>query len=223
MEQINSIIDSITLTLGNCRTIIDAGIGTGRFALPLFQRGYSIVGVDLSRKMMSIARKKGLVDLFLADIQGSIPFKENAFDSALVVHVLHLVDDWRSVLHEAARVSKMFVVTVFNETEGIDPVDRYVALRREFLFPLGHDRNEWRSALKLASVKQVYEEKEETSGEDIVLYLENRNTSATWEVPEGIHSKIIEQMRAELQGKRFRRNVITEVAIWKSKEILEVY
>lgn len=222
MEEMNSIIDSITSMLGECKTIIDAGIGTGRFALPLSQRGYSVAGVDLSRKMMTVARQKGIGDLFLADIQGNLPFKDNSFDAALVVHVLHLIDDWRSVMHEIARVSTMFVLTVFTETEGIEPIDRYVALRRDFLFPLGRDRNAWKSALKKATVQQIYEQKEEISGDEIILYLENRKSSATWEVPDRIHERIMAQLRSELQGKHFLRKAIMKIAIWKSRQILEV-
>lgn len=38
--------------LTGCRTVLDAGVGTGRFAVPLRQFEFNIIGVDLSLGMM---------------------------------------------------------------------------------------------------------------------------------------------------------------------------
>ena len=40
------------------RSILDLGCGTGEHALTLAERGYKIAGVDLSRKMLEIGRRK---------------------------------------------------------------------------------------------------------------------------------------------------------------------
>lgn len=40
------------------KTILDLGCGTGNHDLPLARRGYRIVGIDQSREMLSLARKK---------------------------------------------------------------------------------------------------------------------------------------------------------------------
>ncbi|MGZ9584971.1 class I SAM-dependent DNA methyltransferase [Paenibacillus marinisediminis] len=40
------------------RTVADLGCGTGSVALPLAERGFSVIGIDLSETMLSIAREK---------------------------------------------------------------------------------------------------------------------------------------------------------------------
>ena len=49
--------------------ILDIGCGTGSVSLPLAQKGYNIIGIDISEDMLSFARQKaeiaGLDILFL--------------------------------------------------------------------------------------------------------------------------------------------------------------
>ena len=40
-------------------SILDAGCGTGRVAIELARRGYGVVGVDVDRSMLDVARAKG--------------------------------------------------------------------------------------------------------------------------------------------------------------------
>jgi SAM-dependent methyltransferase len=44
------------------QTIIDFGCGTGGHSIPLAERGYDVVGVDLSAPMLDVARAKGRQD-----------------------------------------------------------------------------------------------------------------------------------------------------------------
>ncbi len=45
-------------------TILDLGCGTGRHLIPLARRGYRLVGIDNSRKMLDILRKKISAHMF---------------------------------------------------------------------------------------------------------------------------------------------------------------
>ncbi len=86
---------------------LDAGVGTGRFAAPL-ARHYpgQVAGIDISLPMMDqIAAKSsaGRLHLAQADLQ-RLPFRTNSFQGVLMVHILHLVERWPSVLLEARRV-----------------------------------------------------------------------------------------------------------------------
>ncbi len=49
------------------RTALDAGCGTGRVAIELARRGVRVVGVDLDRSMLSLARAKSVADERAAD------------------------------------------------------------------------------------------------------------------------------------------------------------
>jgi ubiquinone/menaquinone biosynthesis C-methylase UbiE len=91
---------------------LELGVGTGRIALPFIRAGYDYTGVDLSQPMMDQLARKLAVDpdagryryrLLRADVT-SLPFPDDRFDVALVVHVLHLVDGWQQALEEARRV-----------------------------------------------------------------------------------------------------------------------
>lgn len=86
---------------------LDAGVGTGRFAAPLAERHPGqIVGADISTAMLARAREKAgpeELTLTVADLQ-RLPFADGAFAGALTVHILHLIEGWRTVLGELRRV-----------------------------------------------------------------------------------------------------------------------
>ncbi len=90
--------------------ILEIGIGTGRIALPLLQRGLGIVGVDLSHAMMGEVQKKIAGENFRVALAqadaAALPFRDSTFDIAYAVHVFHLVAGWQSALAEARRVLK---------------------------------------------------------------------------------------------------------------------
>lgn len=85
--------------------LLDAGVGTGRFAAPLAARqAGQVVGVDVSLPMMRLARAKApVLTLAQADLQ-RLPFRAHAFQGILAVHILHLIEGWKLVLDEFRRV-----------------------------------------------------------------------------------------------------------------------
>jgi SAM-dependent methyltransferase len=87
--------------------VLEVGIGTGRIARPLLQRGLAMFGIDVSAKMMQRlveAQTAGEVParLALADAH-CLPFAPASFDAVLAVHVFHLLADWRTALGEVRR------------------------------------------------------------------------------------------------------------------------
>ena len=102
-------------------SVLEVGVGTGRIAEPLAQRGLQVTGVDASRGMLRRAHAKGIPRL----VQGSdtsLPFRDTAFDVALFVHVLHILDEPGSGLTEAARVSHGGVLALMDRPdEGHEP------------------------------------------------------------------------------------------------------
>src|SRR5207253_1431659 len=84
------------------KRVLEIGVGTGRYAVPLQKSGIRVVGVDISRKMVEIGLAKGLRDVIFADA-ARLPFKSGSFDVGTTNHVLHLIPDWRDALSEIAR------------------------------------------------------------------------------------------------------------------------
>lgn len=116
--------------LAGCSTILDIGTGTGRFTEYLNDTGFNVVGIDVSLPMMAKARQKNLRNLIQADAH-RLPFRDAAFDGAIMIHVLHLVRDWVQVLHEVGRVTRKLIVAEVEGGEGFNARSRYLELRRE--------------------------------------------------------------------------------------------
>lgn len=80
---------------GRVERILDLGCGTGGHALPLARRGYHVVGVDRSERMVSLARSKaaemqedgmsGWAAFRLSDIQSLDLGEEPPFDAVIAM------------------------------------------------------------------------------------------------------------------------------------------
>jgi SAM-dependent methyltransferase len=79
---------------------IEVGVGTGRFAVPL---GVEF-GLDPSRTMLQVARRRGL--RVCQAVGGQMPFHDRQFDLVLLVTVICFVDDVPMLLQELHRVLK---------------------------------------------------------------------------------------------------------------------
>ncbi len=91
--------------------ILEIGIGTGRIAKPLavaLGPTHHLTGVDLSRKMMdrlveTLPPGIRRPDLVEADAL-CLPFPPQTFRAILIVHVLHLIRKWQTLIAEVNRV-----------------------------------------------------------------------------------------------------------------------
>ena len=73
--------------------LLEVGIGTGRMAVPLAERGVRVAGIDVSTAMLARLReKRSDIDVMLAEASQP-PLRTASFDAALFVHILHLVPD----------------------------------------------------------------------------------------------------------------------------------
>lgn len=76
------------------RRLLEVGVGTGRFAVPLAERGIRVAGLDRSPEMLAVLRGKpggARLPVVRADAT-ALPFRR-AFDAVLFSHFLHLLDD----------------------------------------------------------------------------------------------------------------------------------
>jgi SAM-dependent methyltransferase len=80
---------------------LDIGCGEGRVGAVLAERGYDVVGVDSSPRMVELASERH--EAILADA-AALPFEDSSFALAVAYMSLMNVDDLEGVVVEAARV-----------------------------------------------------------------------------------------------------------------------
>jgi hypothetical protein len=140
--------------------------------------------------------------------------------------VLHQLKYWKPAVHEIARVSKQFVLSVVEGTEAKkNPRRQYMELRREFGYPL--DRFEegeegLRQYAKPMRVLTVWETEEEADAKETIDYLQKKQSSVTWGLPQEIHNKIIQKLSEQFGGTLIKRKSRIELATWQAHSLLNV-
>jgi SAM-dependent methyltransferase len=120
------------------RVAVDLGCGAGRNALPLAERGWIVIGTDLSAPMLRAARQRAVdaglgarVATLLAPMH-ELPLRDRCCDLVIAHGIWNLARsgaEFRRAVREAARVSApaagLFVFTFSRNTLGSDvrPVD----------------------------------------------------------------------------------------------------
>lgn len=86
--------------------VLDLASGTGDFSLLVKQRypGSRAVAVDLTERMLQLARERGLQDAVCGDA-GSLPFPDDTFDCVFVGYGLRNFPDLRMAVREIERVT----------------------------------------------------------------------------------------------------------------------
>ncbi len=99
-----ALTDRLADGLGRAEEVLELGVGTGRVAVPLSERGYAMTGIDVSEKMLEVLdAKSSAVEAQVADAT-DLPFGDASFDAVLAVDFFHLVSEWRRAVEEAVRV-----------------------------------------------------------------------------------------------------------------------
>jgi ubiquinone/menaquinone biosynthesis C-methylase UbiE len=182
------------------KTILDAGVGTGRFAKPLQDRGYDIVGIDLSPRMLRKAANKGTVNLVRGDIT-KMPFQDRVFWATMSIHVLHLVPSWRMALTEICRVTTdRFVSIAFRKDDS--PAEEIREFYDKMCAELGcrvrHPglrERELPDLLPPDVDRVIVTHEHPIRVEDMIKDFETRTYSSQWLVPEEVHQQAISALR----------------------------
>lgn len=194
---------------------LDAGVGTGRFAAPLSRLYPSqVIGTDISLPMMHLVAAKSAssaLPLALADLQ-RLPFRTGAFQGALLVHILHLIERWPQVLAEVKRVLAPSSVLFL----GIELGGRSVLI--DFYFERARARRVLGASLGTAGLSpalSLLRRRERDGGlgasvtllEPVIAWkrtipvpltldaLARRTYSQMWDIPAADHSDILEETR----------------------------
>ncbi len=220
-EVMKSLLNAMKELFAGCGTVLDVGIGTGRFAEYVSNSGFDVVGIDVSLSMMAKAREKRVRNLVQADAH-YLPFRDRVFDGGIMVHVLHLVRDWVQVVREAGRVTGKRVVAEVEGGEGFNPRSRYLELRKEMGYPL--DRfNDGEAGLRRvvppASVKLVGDYWTDIDVHEEIDSFDKRKSSVSWDVPAEVNDRIIQRLHSENPEKTIRRREIVEVVGWDPAQL----
>lgn len=236
----DSTVDVLARVVGGAR-VLEVGVGTGRFALPLRERGIRVVGLDISDKMLAKAREKGGRDL----LRGSatrIPFRDGAFPSTIAIHLLHLIQDWPAALHEIARVTSVRFVTLLETISarpvggpstppGHGPGDVYYPVRRyeELAARWGYryEHPGIRPPQMIERVKPsvripVGRNTDVVSGDLLLAPAATRSYSSQWGVTDDVHARVMEILTSEMAGRPFERAWEIEVVAWPPDALLRM-
>ncbi len=83
---------------------LDLGCGTGNYTVELKKRGFDVIGLDASERMLEIAHSKGL-ECIEGDAY-SLPFPDESFDLVLSVTMFEFIYEPERAVAEINRVLK---------------------------------------------------------------------------------------------------------------------
>jgi SAM-dependent methyltransferase len=196
------------------KDVLEVGIGTGLVGLALARRGVWVSGVDLSERMLQklVAKfeRPGEVDVRVGDAT-ALPYDTDSFDAVLSSQMLHLVDEWRTVLDELVRVVRpggVVLIDLGNEPDsGWGGLWREVAWKFwDFAAPHGRRVPEvWTEGLVAAEMANRgltgrplprVTAFQELSLADVISRLEQGLWSACWSLPADQLADAAERTRA---------------------------
>jgi ubiquinone/menaquinone biosynthesis C-methylase UbiE len=198
--------------------LFEAGIGTGRIAVPLAGRGYRVFGADVSRGMLALLEKRlaesrGSLRLELQEADATtLPYPDGIFDIAVAVHLFYFIDEWKKAANELLRVVRADGPVVLMHT-GMGTEIPYLNERyRELCAEQGFPVNEVgvRSTREVVDyfgslgcrVEWILDRWTWTSRirlDEALDYVRSRAYSFTSAAPDEVHSMAVERLRSEAQ------------------------
>jgi ubiquinone/menaquinone biosynthesis C-methylase UbiE len=223
-------IHGITGSLGGCKTVLDVGVGTGRFARPLSGLGFEVTGVDISRRMLLKAREKGLDRLLLGDAY-KLPFRAKSFDAAIIIHVLHVVVDWVTVVREIGRVTRGNVITIlrvpqFPQGPSVSEVGKAVSPNpgEDGEYPIRTQHRMWQNEEELKArvppnkLERIRDEIVAIPVADALRRLEAKRSIGAQMVPPEVRRAMMERIISRSSGQVVHRRVVEDLAVWKADQ-----
>jgi ubiquinone/menaquinone biosynthesis C-methylase UbiE len=128
--------------------VLDVGCGTGRWVRRLEEHGLSVVGIDQSSEMLSLARKRGTLSPMVSGEVQNLPFRDESFECVSAVTVIQHIPPQEQVraLSEMVRVlrpggylflnrtsSRAWVARVFTTPGRLDRASIYARSQPGFL------------------------------------------------------------------------------------------
>jgi ubiquinone/menaquinone biosynthesis C-methylase UbiE len=117
VKRYGGVIDAMSkaVDLSGCREILDVGCGTGALCSAFAKRGFKMTGVDLSARMLEVARGKDGnegIEFLEGSVLERLPFEDKAFDASIASFVAHGLQpgERKAMYSEMARVTNRLVI-----------------------------------------------------------------------------------------------------------------
>lgn len=224
-EQMEAVLDVLVEELTGAAPVLEVGVGTGRFGVPLQKQGVPLVGVDLAPRMLRRGLRKGLANVLLGDAL-HLPFRDRAFDAALSIHVLHLMPDWRGALAEIGRVTHGDYHTVASYWDREHPTPHRVYW--DYLREAGYDR--LRPGLFERELpEEIPPRRRRPVGtfaltrdvDDMVGRLADRVYSTQWRLPDEVHEAAMTAVLSQFAGGSLTVERRIEILVWDAAALTE--
>lgn len=106
------------------KRVLDAGCGSGYYSILLAKRGATVTGIDISEKMIELAKKNAVkasvkCQFFVCDMQDLTMFNSSTFDLVASSIVVGYLDDLSKAFSEVFRVLKPRGIFTFSENHPI--------------------------------------------------------------------------------------------------------
>ena len=198
-------------------SVLEPGVGTGRIALPLAQRGYQVTGLDISEEMLGLCAAQsqalGVKDALrcLRADAACLPLGPALFDLCVAVHLFYFISNWRGVVREMLRVLKLngtliLLHTGFGaEVPHLNERYRELASEREYTFPtygVRSTREVVDYAVSLGCIAEPVDQPEwkwtaRINLQEALNHLRNRAYSFTKDVPDAVHLAVMDSLQRE--------------------------
>ena len=201
-------------------SVFEPGIGTGRIALPLAERGYRVDGIDLSPGMLAVLERRLAQSPARLPVTGrvgdvlALPWPDAAFDLVIAVHLFWFIRQWRAAADELLRILRPGGVYALMHTGTGTEIpflnDRY----RQLCGELGHAIR----PIGVASTRQVvdyleawghpcrrvdgrWQWTERLRPDEALGYIASRAYSFTAAAPEAVHVEAVARLDSELRDR----------------------
>jgi len=182
--------------------VLEVGVGTGRIARPLAERGFRVCGIDIAPRMLTRLREQLgpqhlAPDLMLGDAT-RLPLATGSFHAAVLCHVLHLIPPWRDAVTEMRRILVPGATLLHHGDHTVGESDWDVAYQKwvELFTERGFARRvrptiddmsaAFEAAAGVCRVETIAEWDEYASPREELDMARNRVHSWTWEVPQDL-------------------------------------
>jgi len=189
--------------------LLDVGVGTGRIARPLAERGVRIFGLDIAPRMLErlraqLGQQHVRPDIALADAT-RLPVAARSFRAVLVFHLLHLVSPIDDAIAELRRVLAPGGIFMNDTVDylGFNPWDASIAKWSELLRASGVERQprvDVRAAVAAAGAAHraglVVEDETRETPRRFFERTRDRIDSWSWEIPDDLFAQCLIEYEA---------------------------